>query len=108
MSATDQPHPPSCRASGHDHRDPRGLYTLTTMSHRLLLGFVAFGMLLGPIAAAANLPFQSSDGRRSVSAVEARTPVTLDGALDEEVWRTAAPPLTSCRPSRTRGSPRRS
>src|SRR5947209_12947399 len=33
----------------------------------------------------------SADGRRSVVAVEASTPVTLDGALDEEVWRTGEP-----------------
>ena len=37
------------------------------------------------------LPFQSPDGRRSVGAVEAHAPITLDGTLDEEVWRTAEP-----------------
>ena len=31
----------------------------------------------------------SSDGRRLVTAVEAKTALELDGALDEEVWRTA-------------------
>ncbi len=40
---------------------------------------------------AAGLTFQSLDGRQTVSAVETRAPITLDGALDEEVWRTAEP-----------------
>ena len=40
---------------------------------------------------AAGLTFQSLDGRRTVGAVETRAPITLDGALDEEVWRTAEP-----------------
>ena len=34
---------------------------------------------------------QSADGRRTVGAVETRAPITLDGALDEDVWRTATP-----------------
>ena len=40
---------------------------------------------------AAGLTFQSSDGRRQVSAVEARAPIVVDGALDEEVWQSAEP-----------------
>ena len=47
-------------------------------------------MLSAP-AAAADLPFQSPDGRRTVGAVETRAPITLDGVLDEEVWRAAVP-----------------
>ena len=43
------------------------------------------------LAGAADLSFQSPDGRRTVGAVEARAPITLDGALDEDVWRAAAP-----------------
>ena len=39
----------------------------------------------------ASLQIPSLDGRRTVTAVEARAPVTLDGALDEEIWRTADP-----------------
>ena len=46
---------------------------------------------LAVLAADAPLQFQSPDGRRIVGAAEARTPITLDGALDEEVWRTAQP-----------------
>jgi hypothetical protein len=38
-----------------------------------------------------SLQVPSPDGRRSVSTVEASTPITLDGVLDEDVWRTAAP-----------------
>ena len=34
---------------------------------------------------------QSPDGRRLVTAAESRTPIVLDGALDEEVWRLAEP-----------------
>jgi uncharacterized protein DUF5916/cellulose/xylan binding protein with CBM9 domain len=46
---------------------------------------------LAALAADAPLQFQSPDGRRTVAAAEARAPITLDGALDEEVWRTAQP-----------------
>jgi len=42
-------------------------------------------------ASAADLPFQSPDGRRSVAAAESHAPIVLDGALDEEVWRLAEP-----------------
>jgi hypothetical protein len=45
----------------------------------------------GALAADGPLQFQSPDGRRIVGAAEARAPITLDGALDEEVWRTAQP-----------------
>lgn len=48
-------------------------------------------LLVARLAASADLAFQSPDGRRTVGAVEARAPITLDGALDEEVWRTAEP-----------------
>ena len=57
-------------------------------------GVLVAGLLLAPIAArAADAPLQllSPDGRRTVGAVESRAPITLDGALDEEVWRTAEP-----------------
>src|SRR5437764_5592780 len=37
------------------------------------------------------LQLASPDGRRVITAVEAHTPPTLDGALDDEVWRTAPP-----------------
>jgi Domain of unknown function (DUF5916)/Carbohydrate family 9 binding domain-like len=37
------------------------------------------------------LQLQSPDGRRTVGAAESRTPITLDGALEEEVWRVAEP-----------------
>src|SRR5882762_11901429 len=58
------------------------------MSYRSRLAVLAFS-LVGPAATAADLTFQSPDGRRAVTAVEARAPITLDGALDEEVWRQA-------------------
>ena len=42
-------------------------------------------------AADGPLQLQSPDGRRIVSAAEARAPIAIDGALDEEAWRTAQP-----------------
>ncbi len=59
-------------------------------------GLLILGLLLAPPgspAAHADTPLQlqSPDGRRVIGAVEARTPIALDGALDEEVWRTAEP-----------------
>ena len=59
-----------------------------------------FGLLIGvdllvatiPVRAADGpLQLQSPDGRRTVAAAESRTPITLDGALEEEVWRIAEP-----------------
>ena len=50
------------------------------MSSLLIFGLLAAGLTL-----------QSPDGRRQVGAVEALAPITLDGVLDEEVWRRAAP-----------------
>jgi hypothetical protein len=37
------------------------------------------------------LQLQSPDGHRVVGAVEARAPITIDGALDEQAWRDAQP-----------------
>jgi hypothetical protein len=58
-----------------------------------LAGAFIFALLLTPLVAhaAAPLQFQSPDGRRIVGAVEARAPIVVDGALDEEVWRIAEP-----------------
>src|SRR5437764_3582367 len=69
---------------------------------RALFGTIAASMLIGlPLAAALVaaplglgselLQLQSADGRRSIVAIEAKTPPTLDGALDEDVWRAAQP-----------------
>ena len=57
------------------------------------LGLFVCGLLIPALAAAADgaLQLQSPDGRRLVGAVEARAPMTIDGALDEEPWRTAQP-----------------
>ena len=44
-----------------------------------------------PVHGAASLALQSPDGRRLVTAVEAAAPITVDGALDEDIWRTAPP-----------------
>jgi hypothetical protein len=62
------------------------------MSHRTRLWTCAVALCFSPIAAAAaDLTFQSPDGRRQVAAIESRAPITLDGALDEVVWRSAVP-----------------
>src|SRR3954462_4102694 len=57
-------------------------------------GLLLAGLLFASLPAAAAdgpLQLQSPDGRRTVAAAEARAPITLDGALDEEVWRVAEP-----------------
>jgi hypothetical protein len=48
-------------------------------------------MAIWPAGARAAEPMQvpSPDGRRLVTALEVRAPITLDGALDEEVWQLA-------------------
>lgn len=61
------------------------------MRYQLSLRWVVCAVLLGPAVSAADLPFQSPDGRRLVSAVNAKAPIVLDGVLDEDVWRTAVP-----------------
>jgi hypothetical protein len=50
---------------------------------------MSFFGLVGLLAA--GLVFQSPDGRRTVSAVEAHAPIVVDGALDELVWQSAEP-----------------
>jgi hypothetical protein len=60
----------------------------------ILRPLILSALLSSPLAAHAAdalLQFQSPDGRRVVGAVETRTAITVDGALDEEVWRTASP-----------------
>jgi RluA family pseudouridine synthase len=42
-------------------------------------------------AAFAQTTISSPDGRRQLQAVQATTPITIDGALDEEVWTRAMP-----------------
>src|SRR5262249_50306450 len=56
------------------------------------IGFL-LSLLLPAALLAAGAPFQlqSPDGRRMVHAEEARTPIVVDGALDEEAWRLAEP-----------------
>ena len=45
------------------------------------------GLLTSSSLRAADLKLQSPDGRRTLTAVESRAPIVVDGALDEEVWR---------------------
>src|SRR5436305_7667993 len=61
------------------------------MSRRIAAGLLTSLLVAAPVAAASDIPFQSPDGRRTVGAVEARSPIVLDGALDEEVWQTPDP-----------------
>src|SRR4051794_3862437 len=59
------------------------------MSSRSTFSVAALLAFMASSAAAADLALQSPDGRRTAAAVEARAPITLDGALDEAVWQTA-------------------
>jgi RluA family pseudouridine synthase len=43
------------------------------------------------VAAFAQATISSPDGRRQMQAVQATTPIVIDGALDEEAWRRAVP-----------------
>src|SRR5881409_2146458 len=47
--------------------------------------------LFAATTAGASLQLVSPDGRRVMTAVESRSAVTLDGALDEEIWRIGVP-----------------
>jgi hypothetical protein len=54
------------------------------------LRWVVLGLLVSAAPASAeDVTVQSSDGRRAVEAVELRTPIVLDGVLDDEAWRDA-------------------
>ena len=56
------------------------------------VSWIAVGLLVSAGSAfAEGLNVQSSDGRRAVQAVELRTPIVLDGILDDEAWREAQP-----------------
>ncbi|MEW6320622.1 MAG: DUF5916 domain-containing protein [Acidobacteriota bacterium] len=55
-----------------------------------LLAAAVLSLLPSP-ARASSRALQSPDGRRRVVAVEATTPIVVDGVLDEEVWRRAEP-----------------
>jgi len=57
------------------------------------LGLFIYGLFAFPALARADgaLQLQSPDGHRVVGAVEARAPITIDGALDEQAWRDAQP-----------------
>jgi hypothetical protein len=59
------------------------------------LALVVAGLLFAAIPqdvdADDTLQLQSPDGRRLVVAAESRAAITLDGALEEEVWRVAEP-----------------
>jgi len=57
------------------------------------LGLFVYGFFALPALARADgaLQLQSPDGHRVVGAVEARAPITVDGALDEQAWRDAQP-----------------
>jgi hypothetical protein len=51
------------------------------------LRWVVLGLLVSVSSASAErITIQSSDGRRAVQAVEIRTPIVLDGVLDDEAW----------------------
>ncbi|MBP7779352.1 MAG: carbohydrate binding family 9 domain-containing protein [Acidobacteria bacterium] len=60
------------------------------MSRRALCPWMAVVALLAAAPATSQtLPVSSSDGRRTLTAVRAPTPVIIDGVLDDAVWQTA-------------------
>src|SRR5689334_6080845 len=75
----------------------RGFFSMNAKSCRqsgfvCLVAFVLIRLVCQPVAAAERSTLQvTDDGRRTVAAAETRTPITLDGALDEPVWREAEP-----------------
>ena len=60
---------------------------LRTMKRLALLMLLAFSAT----AAFAQTTISSPDGRKQLQAVAATSPIKIDGALDEEVWKRAAP-----------------
>jgi hypothetical protein len=63
-------------------------------SGSLLLAVLIFVVASGykrPVYAADSFQFQSSDGRRVMTAVRAPAPISVDGAPDEDAWRIAEP-----------------
>jgi hypothetical protein len=48
---------------------------------------VTLALLVGSPLFAQNLQVSSPDGRRQLTAIATTSPITLDGALDEDVWR---------------------
>jgi hypothetical protein len=62
------------------------------MSFRRPSPFYCFcsSLLVASPLLAQNLQVSSPDGRRQLSAIAATGPITIDGALDEEVWKQAA------------------
>ena len=61
----------------------------TKTMRRLALGLLL--AILTALPAFAQSTVSSPDGRKQMIAVQATSPVTIDGALDEEVWQRATP-----------------
>ena len=55
------------------------------------LAIILMLTLLGSLPAFAQTTVASTDGRKQMTAVQATTPITIDGALDEDVWTRAIP-----------------
>ena len=60
-------------------------------ARRIAATALLISLAAAPLARAQTRDLASPDGRRRVTAVEARTPITVDGRLDEAVWREAVP-----------------
>src|SRR5207247_4584929 len=76
---------------GHSHVSSSILAVIHGRKQAAFACSLLVALTFSRAAQAAEIAFQSQDGRRIVVAAEARTRITLDGVLDEDVWRTAVP-----------------
>jgi hypothetical protein len=83
-----------CSSASDSEFLPRATYTSIKV-RQLALGIVCvYGCATAAFAAAdgaATLQLSGADGRRTLTAIESRAPITLDGTLDEEAWQLAQP-----------------
>ncbi len=69
-----------------------GVPIVSFVSFVSFVSLVMIQLLCRPVAAAERSTLQlTNDGRRTMAAAETHAPITIDGALDEPVWRDAEP-----------------
>jgi Domain of unknown function (DUF5916) len=80
-----------CGFHEHFHVSRRIVALVLRWIQATAVGCLLVGMAFTQPVQAAEVTFQSQDGRRVVVATETRSPIILDGILDEDVWRAAVP-----------------